>query len=74
MRLYGIEGKLQPPPSFFLQGLNGKKFAYKGGVFYEEISAEMGEFDEKHESLSYVYELSDEELLEAYDVSAMSEE
>lgn len=35
-------------------------------------TAEMGEFEEKHESLSYAYELSDEEL--AYDVSAMSEE
>ena len=74
MRLYGIEGKLQPPPSFFLQGLNRKQFACEGGAFYEEIAAEMEEFEEKHESQSYVYELSDEELLEAYDVSAMSEE
>lgn len=36
LRLYGIEGKLQPPPSFFLQDLNRKKFAYEGGAFYEE--------------------------------------
>lgn len=74
LRLYGIEGRFQPQPSFFLKDLNRNKFAYEEGAFYEQMAAEMEEFAEKqHKSFFYACKLSDEELLEAYDVSEMSE-
>ena len=67
LKLYGIEGVLQPEPSFFLDEVQKKQFAYVCGSLYEQLAGELA-FKEKPENpYSFPEELTDEEMNEAFD-------
>ena len=66
-KLYGIEGVLQPEPSFFLDEVQRKQFAYLCGSLYEQLAGELA-FKEKPENpYSFPEELTDEEMNKAFD-------
>ena len=67
LKLYGIEGVLQPEPSFFLNEVQRKQFAYECGSFYEQLAGELA-FKEKPENpYTFQEDLTDEEMNEAFD-------
>lgn len=67
LKLYGIEGVLQPEPSFFLDEVQRKQFVYECGSFYKQLAGELA-FKEKPENpYSFPEELTDKEINEAFD-------
>ena len=67
LKLYGIEGVLQPEPSFFLNEVQRKQFACECGSFYKQLAGELAFKEKLENAYTFSEDLTDEEMNEAFD-------